>query len=173
MKWLNNTARDLSKGGKRKTIIDQIFIDKKKIPSPTDYLTMLKQRIRGSDIGKCKGFNFMSETEFLGLTNPSPASYSIQKQLTERRSPGWRIVKPKGPKTHWKPIKSSQPGVGTYETNMEKILPKSPRAAIGKDKLKSVLDGLVKSKRKIPGVGDYNINECYNKISRPMRTTRC
>jgi hypothetical protein len=66
MKWINNTARDLSKGSKRKTIIDQIFIEKKKIPSPTDYKTLMDERIIGSQMSKTQGFNFLSETEYLG-----------------------------------------------------------------------------------------------------------
>ena len=173
MKWINNTARDLSKGSKRKTIIDQIFIEKKKIPSPTDYKNLMDERIIGSQMSKTQGFNFLSETEYLGHCTPSAVSYQINEKLVTKRCPGYKIVKPKDGKLSWKPVKSPGPAVGLYKTEREFILPKSPRTVIGKEKLKSVIESLAKDKKKVPGVGEYNTPDCFNKISRPMRTTRC
>jgi len=172
MRWLNNTARDLGKGSKRKTIIDEIYIEKKKIPGPNAYKNMIKERIIGSKFSKTQGFDFMSETEYLGNSSPSSATYKINEDVTRRRSSSYRIVKPKGNKMHWKPVKSPDPAVGQYNTDCALVVKKSPNTKIGKDKVRSIIEYIANKKKKIPAAGDYDIIPCYDKIYRPMKTSR-
>ena len=170
--WINRFQKDLLKGSKKKTIIDQIYCEKKLIPGPADYKEMMKDKIMGGALSKTAGFNYMSDTEYRAVTWPSAAEYSIEDKLVKKRTLGFKIVKPKLDKISWKPVKSPGPAVGSYENKKELVMPKSPRAAIGTEKLKSFLDDLQKKKLKIPGVGEYDIHPCFRKIARPMRTTR-
>lgn len=96
----------------------------------------------------------------------------MKKSKSKRESPGTRLSGLNNNTISWKPVKSPEPGAGSYEMKKDLVLQKSPRAAMGKEKLKSFLDDLQKKKQKIPGVGDYDINPCYRKIARPMKTTR-
>lgn len=59
----------------------------------------------------------MSETEYLGLASPAGASYEINEGLVNRRSPGWKITKPKNVKLGWKTIKLSGAAVALYENS--------------------------------------------------------
>ena len=59
----------------------------------------------------------MSETEYLGLASPAGASYEIDERLVNRRSPGWKIAKPKNVKLGWKTIKLSGAAVALYENS--------------------------------------------------------
>lgn len=133
---------------------------------------MMKHKIMGGALNRTNGFNYISDTEFISISNPSAAEYNIEEKHVKKRVTGFKIVKPKTGNISWKPIKGPGPGVGSYETKKDLVLPKSPRAAMGRDKLKSFLDELQKKKQKIPGVGDYDINPCYRRITRPLKTTR-
>ena len=69
------------------------------------------------------------------------------------------IIKPKKNRMDWKPSKTATgPAPGLYQIDKDKVLPKSPRTMIGKDKLRSVLDKMSRQNRKVPGVGQYNIH---------------
>mmetsp|Transcript_27069 Transcript_27069/g.23920 ORF Transcript_27069/g.23920 Transcript_27069/m.23920 type:complete len:137 (+) Transcript_27069:237-647(+) len=135
-------------------------------------MNMPKVRIRGGGLDKTKGFSFMSETEYLGKSSPSVGQYEINEKLVSKRATGYKIVKPKNNKMNWKPVKKSGAAVGLYKTDSELFMPKSPRTIVGKEKLRSVLDGIIRLKKKIPGVGQYDHHLCIDKISRPMRTSR-
>ncbi|CAI2374160.1 unnamed protein product [Moneuplotes crassus] len=172
MKWINNTARDLGKGVKRVTVIDQIYKEKKKIPSPSDYETLRKYKSKITAFDKANGFNFLSETEHLAQRNPSPDQYKPEEKWVTKKVPQYKIVKSKENKMNWKPVKTTGASVGLYSTTSHLVLPKSPRTVFAKEKLKSVIQGMSLKKKKVPGVGEYTINPCYDKISRPMRTSR-
>jgi hypothetical protein len=145
----------------------------KKIPSPCDYNNLIKAKIIGSKFTKTSGLNFMSETEFLGNCSPSSSYYDVKDEVIKKRCASYRIIKPKGNRMGWKPVKDMGAAVGLYETTSHLVMPKSPGVKMGKDKIKSIIDEITKQKKKIPSVGNYDIVECYNKISRPMRTSRC
>lgn len=131
----------------------------KKIPSPSDYNNLMKAKIIGSKFSKTSGLNFMSETEFLGNESPSGADYNVKDDLVMKRCSSYRIIKPKGNKIGWKPVKDPGAAVGLYETDCKLVIPKSPGVKIGKDKIKSIIDEIAKQKKKIPSVGNYNITE--------------
>ena len=133
---------------------------------------MPKFKPLGAAINKAKGFGFMSETEYLGENSPSSSHYKLNERLVTKRTPSYKIVKPKGNRMHWKPNKIPGAAVGSYDIKTKLVLPKSVTTVMSKDKLRSVLDGVIRHKKKIPGVGDYNSHDCYDKISRPMKTTR-
>lgn len=95
IEWINKFQKDLLKGSKRKTIIDQIYIDKKKIPGPSDYKEMMKKKIMGGAMTRTSGLSFMSDTEFRAVTSPSAAEYSIEEKQVKKRVTGYKIVRPK------------------------------------------------------------------------------
>lgn len=174
LNWLSATVRGLGKGSKRNTIIDQIFKEKKKIPGPSDYKTELVNKIKGLGMSKCQGISFMSETEYLSQASPSSHSYNLNDNLVKKRTTSYKIVKPQGKKykLKWKAAKVAGAAVGSYNAEKDRILPKSPRAFIGTDKIKTITDDISKKKKVIPGVGKYNISPCYDRIARPMKTSR-
>lgn len=170
--WIKKTTRDLSKGSMRKTIIDQIYAEKKKLPGPSEYKAMLKNTIIGSKFSQESNINFLSETQYLGNVNPAATTYEVKESLVSKRVKGFKIIKPKT-RVHWRtPKQLVGPAPGLYETQKEINMPKSPGVIIGKDKLSSMLERITRDKAKIPGVGQYNTNECYSRVCRPMKTSR-
>lgn len=64
---------------------------------------------------KAEECDFLSDVQYLGKVNPGPSQYSPNKSYTLPRSSSWALIKPKKEKPHWKPQKTHEPDVGTYE----------------------------------------------------------
>mmetsp|Transcript_15780 Transcript_15780/g.13805 ORF Transcript_15780/g.13805 Transcript_15780/m.13805 type:complete len:116 (+) Transcript_15780:531-878(+) len=114
----------------------------------------------------------MSEAEFLGETLPAPNKYKINESLVTKRLVGMKLIHPKT-KYSWKPVKVKGPDSGSYDYQIG--LDKSSRMKNTISNLfsKSKRPQLHKSKGKTtPGVGTYKLEKVYDKISRPMKSSR-
>ena len=161
------------KGSDRITIIDKIMKEQKKYPAPNTYSIHGKSTPLLGKLNKTQGISFMSESEFLGVAQPAPNKYEINESLVKKKLVGFKMIKPKL-KYQWKPVKVKGPDSGTYNypislentSRMKKvtntIFNKTKRPHLHKSS----------SKNKTPGVGSYKLDKVFDKIYRPMKTSR-
>ena len=91
-----------------------------------------------------------------------------------KRSTSFHIVKPLKEAKGWKPKKSKEPDVGTYEPTKSTPLIKmrNPSYVIPKSKSLKFTVEYSNNKKHIPGAGNYKIEKCYDKIHIPYMNKR-
>lgn len=171
LKWIKKQAINQGKGSDRVMIIDKIMKYQKQFPSPNTYRVNYQDKVPLGKLNKTQGIGFMSESEYLGKTLPAPNKYEPNESLVTKKTLGFKILKPKM-KLSWKPIKVKDPDVGSYEHQLS-ILKTSKLQRVTSavfDKQKRTQIG--KTKSKVPGVGTYKLENVYDKIFRPMKSSR-
>lgn len=91
------------------------------------------------------------------------------------RSSSWALIKPKKEKVlGWKPTKTKEPDVGTYEPSRASplVMTREPRYGIPKSKSTKFTVEFSNSKKHVPGVGNYEIVKSFNKITVPYMKKR-
>ena len=75
----------------------------KTIPSAATYNPLKKYHIPMGKSDKASGFGFLSEVQFLGVTNPAATTYNPNKQFVLQRSTSFNIKRPLKEVKDWKP----------------------------------------------------------------------
>ncbi|CDW82305.1 UNKNOWN [Stylonychia lemnae] len=159
----------------RKTFTDDAIKHSKQVPAPNVYNNEKKQKVLLGKSNRAEGFDFMSEVQYLGQINPSATSYNPDKLKLMKRSSSWAIKKPiKEKDPGWRPKKTKDPDVGTYETAKSKTFIKTKHPVISFTKSKSIKFTVEysNSKKHIPGSAAYKWEPCFDKISVPYMKKR-
>jgi hypothetical protein len=91
-----------------------------------------------------------------------------------KRSSSWGIFKPTKEKLGWKPVKSSEPDPGSYETlsATKNIKTRYPNYSMPRSKSLKFTVEYSNNKKHVPGAGNYNPEKCFKSISRPYMKKR-
>lgn len=91
-----------------------------------------------------------------------------------KRSTSFNIIKPKNDKQGWKPVKGNGPDAGTYDPTKAVISShlRNPAHAFSKAKAIKFTVEHANTKKHIPGAGNYQIEPCFGKITRPYMKQR-
>ena len=87
----------------------------KVLPSAATYNPDKKYSVPFGKSSKADGIDFLSEVQYLGVTKPAPASYNPNKEFVMRRSTSFNIKRLVKENLDWKPKKTKNPDVGSYE----------------------------------------------------------
>ena len=92
-------------GGKweRKTHLDEIIRSAKKTPGPGYFNPRYNNRVVGNVKIKGERGTFLDEWEYIGLTLPSPGSYSFDLKAISKHTSTPMYKKPLKNKEDWKP----------------------------------------------------------------------
>ncbi len=89
------------------------------------------------------------------------------------RSSSWALKPPKD-KPHWKPKKTKDPDVGSYDfyKSKDKCLTRNPNYTFNKSKSQKFTSEIAARKKFVPGCGHYKVEKCYSAISIPYMKKR-
>lgn len=87
---------------------------------------MVKSRMLLGKISKTEGVDYLSDHQYLAQRNPGPSTYKAEPNRVKPRITAVKFNPSQG-KKEWRPIKSKNPDVGSYETGKSKdFVSKSP-----------------------------------------------
>jgi hypothetical protein len=179
-------------GSLRKTFCDDAAERSAKIPSPSKYDTDMEQwgkfdhhdryqKVKFVTLGKmeaAQGVNYLSDAEFRGFTTPGPDTYEPDNSVIQKRSSSRVALKVplRGLSKEWRYEKTDKPGAGSYESAeasfMVSTKPTAPKCQFSKKPLKRFTELACEAKSGVPGVGEHEVEPCFNKLSRPPSALR-
>eukprot|EP00347_Sterkiella_histriomuscorum_P000753 403374637 len=163
------------KSANRKTFTDDAIKHSKQIPAPNIYNTEKKRKVLMGKLDRTEGFDFLSEAQYLGTLSPAPTHYKPDKIKLMKRSSSWAIMKPINEKNlGWKPVKSKESDLGSYDVAKSKTFIKSKHPVISFTKSKAIkfTTEYSNNKKHIPGSATYKYEPCFDKISIPYMKKR-
>ncbi|CDW85772.1 UNKNOWN [Stylonychia lemnae] len=162
--------------GKRMTLIDDVIRENEKNikPGPGEYVDQTKIKYAGA-------FNLKDERtpcfidEATYLATQTPGYYESKYDIVQSKTLTTKITPAKGPKGERFILeKDNSPSPVTYdaEKSHKETQLKKPKFLITKSKIVNFVDEAVKAKSIVPGVGIYNPDNAYGKISKGVSSRR-
>jgi len=155
---------------KKVSITQEVMNAQEKLPGPTTYdASPLKIKIKGSakQLGDRSGF--IEAASYLGDQSPS-SNYNIQNRHTQSRSPEFKYRK--GGLDKMAKIERTvnlSPGYYKDDEAYRKTAIVAPTWGFPKGHRRVRSEVIAEQKKTLPGVGKYEYEKCYDKISSPVR----